>query len=123
MKLKAIHTIRRAAVLGVAADPKNGIKAIPPKTEEIAPGQLFEAKPDEAKEYLKLGAAVCVGEDGPFLAPKKAEPIPVKQNAPEGKKTGPESSLSEETSEPLQDGSDTDLDPATDTGDEEDLVG
>ena len=30
MKLKAIHTIRRASVPGVAADPKNGKPAIRP---------------------------------------------------------------------------------------------
>lgn len=130
MKLKAIHTIRRTLVPGVAGDPKNGVRATPPKTEEIAPGQVFEAKPEEANDYFKVGAAVCIGEEGPFLAPKKAEPasvkkvepIPVKKDEPE-EDTGPDSSLSEETSESSQGDSDTASDPAADESDEEDLVG
>lgn len=123
MQLKAIHLIRRAKVPGVAADPKTGKKAVPPKSEIIAPGQLFEAKPEEATGYLKLGAAVRVGEEGPFLAPKKAEPTPIKQDAPEAKVPGPDSSLSEETSESSQGDSDTASDLATGESEEEDLVG
>lgn len=118
MRIKAIHTIHRALVPGVAADKVHGTKAIPPKTEVIQPGQFLEAEGDELKFFFKTGAAAKIGAESPFLAPVPKKVVREAESAPE-----PDSSLSEEKSGSSQGDSDDFFDPATNESDDDDLVG
>lgn len=127
MKLRAIHTIRRAITLGKAADLKTGAKAVAPVVEEISPNFEFDADEEEAHFFLRIGAAVQVG-GGLFVDPpakkvaveEKIEKVSKKVAAEKKTKTAPDSSLSEDKSESLKDDSDTS--EGSDDGDD-DLVG
>lgn len=61
--LIAKTVIHRMTKPGKPGDKLKGLKATPPETEEIQPGEVFDATDDERAEFIGNGAAVEAPKD------------------------------------------------------------